>query len=81
MSWADRKNARFWRRQLLASKAVRRKEPPIAPRPGSLDSELESGDPACTACAFHLRTRGVPCLRHTGPGQRQARARAIGAIR
>ncbi|HKP06396.1 MAG TPA: hypothetical protein VJU58_04010 [Microbacterium sp.] len=35
----------------------------------------------CSACAFHRRTRGVACLKHTRRGERAARARSIGVVR
>jgi hypothetical protein len=35
----------------------------------------------CRRCRFWFRTRGVPCLEHTRPSERAARAKAIGVTR
>jgi hypothetical protein len=48
----------------------------VAKRPGTRD-----GRTYCFDCWLHFDARGVPCLRHTRPSERQARAKAIGAIR
>lgn len=36
---------------------------------------------SCASCAFHLRTRGVPCLTHTRAEDRPARAVRSGSVR
>lgn len=35
----------------------------------------------CAACRFMSRLRGVPCVKHTRPSERPARAKAIGVVR
>lgn len=82
-----RRRADWWKKQLLASKAQRRKPPAVAlspPAPAlslSLAVIRSRSTSPCAWCEFHSHTRGVPCLEHTLPTERAARAKTIGVVK
>lgn len=80
------KRAKWWERQKLASKAIRRHPPALTPpKQAALSTtweDVNSRSPTpCRDCQFHWRTRRIPCLRHTLPDERAARASAIGTVK